>query len=217
MPTNRLVALLTPLFTAVAGLATGAAAKYGLHLDPTQVTSIEIAAATAGAGAALKWLHGHQQYERLISEATNLDAKIRAELETHGIHVPSDSELVHAAEEKVQQLEGQLADTLGQLRSASTVASQAVSKQQAAEHEADHLEQRVAAAEAAHAELTARVRHVFADPNLVLPDVPAGSEQTQVVPTDAVVGDVAAASPEAASQSVVAADVAAITPQQQTT
>lgn len=66
MPTNRLVALLTPVFSAAAAIGTAFVRKHfpGLPVPSgAELTGLEITAATAGAASALKWLHGHQKWE----------------------------------------------------------------------------------------------------------------------------------------------------------
>jgi hypothetical protein len=63
------VALLTPVFAvAAAGLA-GAVARAvpGAHLDQNQLVAFMAIAATAAITAALKWLHGWQQHERMVA------------------------------------------------------------------------------------------------------------------------------------------------------
>jgi hypothetical protein len=88
MPLNRVVALATPtlatpIFSTVGAVVAGYAAKYapGLHITATQVTSVEVVAAVSGAAAALKWLHGHQQFERLEHEAETEAMYVATQLE----------------------------------------------------------------------------------------------------------------------------------------
>lgn len=72
MPTNRLVALLTPVFSAAAAIGTAFVRKHfpGLPVPSAgELTGLEITAATAGAASALKWLHGHQKWEERLSWA----------------------------------------------------------------------------------------------------------------------------------------------------
>lgn len=70
MSASRWVAfVVTPLLTLAAGAAASLGAKYGLHVDPTQVTTYGVAAATAVAGLGVKWLHGSSLYERAVLEA----------------------------------------------------------------------------------------------------------------------------------------------------
>lgn len=70
-PVNRVVAILTPVFAA--GAAVGAAwlAKHfpGLPVPgQAELLAAEISGATAATGAALKWLHGHQAFEKRVAE-----------------------------------------------------------------------------------------------------------------------------------------------------
>lgn len=77
---ERVVALLTPLFAAISAALTGWVGTHfpGLpQLNPGDVTALQLAGATAGAGAALKWLHGRQQFTRSL---TALDALIKSEV-----------------------------------------------------------------------------------------------------------------------------------------
>lgn len=64
MSIERVVALLTPLFAALAGVITSAAGQLvpGVTLNPADVTALFIAGSTAAAAAALKWLHGRQKF-----------------------------------------------------------------------------------------------------------------------------------------------------------
>lgn len=65
-PVNRIVAFLTPAFTAGAAVASGWLLKHAPGVPAASVvelTAIEVTAASAATGAALKWLHGHQKYE----------------------------------------------------------------------------------------------------------------------------------------------------------
>lgn len=89
---NRIVALLTPVFTAGAGLATAYAAKHGLNLPASEVLTVEIAAATAAGGAALKWLHGHQQYEKIVADAEKVLTLIKSEEAIRGVPTAADSD-----------------------------------------------------------------------------------------------------------------------------
>lgn len=59
---TKLVAILSPVFTAVAGVVTAAAAKYGLHFNPTEVVSVESGAMLAAGSTALKWLHDQRKF-----------------------------------------------------------------------------------------------------------------------------------------------------------
>jgi len=66
MKTNRIVALLTPLFALGSGIAAGWLAKNfpGLPVPSAgDITAIEITVATSASAAALKWLHGWQVFE----------------------------------------------------------------------------------------------------------------------------------------------------------
>lgn len=77
MPINRLVALLTPLFTTAATLGSAWVARHiGIHPTPDQLLAIETTVATSALGAAGMWLHGHQKYEGYLHEleAIVLDA-----------------------------------------------------------------------------------------------------------------------------------------------
>jgi hypothetical protein len=68
---ERVVAVLTPLFAAAAGLVTSAVGQLvpGVTLNKTDVTALFIAGATAAVGAALKWLHGRQVFMGLVHDS----------------------------------------------------------------------------------------------------------------------------------------------------
>ena len=68
---NRIVALLTPVFAALAGgLATWVADTVpgAPSIDSGELTAIFIAGATAATAAAYKWLDGWAKYERTKAE-----------------------------------------------------------------------------------------------------------------------------------------------------
>jgi hypothetical protein len=67
LTTSRVVAfIVTPLLTLVAGGIATVGAKYGLHVNATDVTVDGVAVATAVTGLAIKWLSGNSTYERLV-------------------------------------------------------------------------------------------------------------------------------------------------------
>lgn len=71
MPIERQVALLTPIFAAVAGaLTTGVGSATGI--PKKDLVALFIAGATAAAGAALKWLHGRQKFVQFETDAQKL-------------------------------------------------------------------------------------------------------------------------------------------------
>src|SRR6185312_15056998 len=131
MPLNRIVALCTPLFTAVAGVVSGYAAKYGFHLDPTQVVAVEALAATSAAGSALKWLHGSQKVEAYAAEAALVEKLIAAELAQAGVKFSPDE-----VEAKLQALIAQLAADVSGKASAEAAARKAEDDRSAAEQAA---------------------------------------------------------------------------------
>jgi hypothetical protein len=66
---SRYVAFLTPVFAGVAGWVCTLAAQYlpgAPDLDDGQLTAIFVAGATAGLGAAVKWLDGRSKHERAV-------------------------------------------------------------------------------------------------------------------------------------------------------
>lgn len=70
-PVNRIVVLLTPVFSAAAAVGGAWLVKNfpGLPVPgQAELVAIEISAATAAAGAALKWIHGHQAWEKRLAE-----------------------------------------------------------------------------------------------------------------------------------------------------
>jgi hypothetical protein len=70
-PVNRVVAFLTPVFAAGAAVGSAWLIKHfpGLPVPgQAELLGAEISGATAAAGAALKWLHGHQAFEKRVAE-----------------------------------------------------------------------------------------------------------------------------------------------------
>lgn len=77
--TSRVVALLTPLFGAVAALVSAELAKVGISgVTPAELTVIESVAFTSGTAAALKWLHGLAAWERLEKDFEHDIARVKA-------------------------------------------------------------------------------------------------------------------------------------------
>jgi hypothetical protein len=81
---GRVVALLTPPLAIGSGWIAGWVAKEvpGAHLSSTQVTAFMVAASAAALTAAMNWLRGWQQHERLVAEgaaAPVVEAKSRPE------------------------------------------------------------------------------------------------------------------------------------------
>jgi hypothetical protein len=78
-PLNRVVAVLTPAFSAVAAVGSAWLTKHFPGL-PTpsqgQILGVEIAGATAAGGAALSWLKGHQAYEKRLDEGLIVAKKV---------------------------------------------------------------------------------------------------------------------------------------------
>jgi hypothetical protein len=88
MTIERFVAFfLGPIIAAAAAWLTGAAAKYGLHLNPAEVTALATAGALTAAGSVVTWLKGRQNPEILKleaeakSELAKLPPGLRGELE----------------------------------------------------------------------------------------------------------------------------------------
>lgn len=98
MSPNRIVAALTPLFTAVATLGSAYAAKHGLHLPAGDVLAGEITVGTSAAAAALKWLHGWQAAEKADADLRRLFATGDAHIEN--VVVKVDPAVSHAEAEK---------------------------------------------------------------------------------------------------------------------
>lgn len=74
---SRVVAFLTPVFAAGSAALTPWLVKYtGLHISPSEVTTLAVTGATAATGAALKWLHGLSQWERLQTELGHVESAV---------------------------------------------------------------------------------------------------------------------------------------------
>lgn len=66
---NRIIAFLTPVFTTAAvALSHLALTRLGFHISPDALVAVETTVAASAAGAALKWLHGHQRYESYLHD-----------------------------------------------------------------------------------------------------------------------------------------------------
>lgn len=182
---NRIVALLTPVFTAGAALASAYAAKHGLNLSASEVLTVEVAAATAAGGAALKWLHGHQKYEQIVHDAELALKYIESQEKIQG--VPAAADTAHW-NEHVKNLQDQTNEARAQVKRA--LAERAEAQQQAG----------VALTQLAH------VRRLIGDPNLILPDAPDAAPQVETQPP------VAPAVPDAPEQAVSQGTVAAPVP-----
>jgi hypothetical protein len=79
--TNRVVAVLTPVFAAAAAVGSAWLTKHfpGLpELTSTDTTILGGLVAVSATAAALKWLHGHQSYEKIIAEAAELERELAA-------------------------------------------------------------------------------------------------------------------------------------------
>jgi hypothetical protein len=81
---GRVVALLTPALAIASGWIAGWVAKEvpGAHLSSTQVTTFMVASSAAALTAAMHWLRGWQQHERLVAAGTAtpvVEAKSRPE------------------------------------------------------------------------------------------------------------------------------------------
>jgi hypothetical protein len=196
---NRIVVLATPVFSAVAAVGTAWLARHvpGLPaIPPSDLIALEITGATAAGAAALKWLHGSQAAEKYAHEAQEAIADAARYAQVAGIKVPTESELVKAAEAKAEELAAQ--------------AAKAIDAQKAAEHAAG-----VAQTQLAH--VSAAIARIRTDPNLVLPDVSEATPLSASQPEDLVAADVSNQAPASIAQPVVAADVGALTPISQTT
>lgn len=97
--TSRVVALLTPLFGAVAALVSAELAKVGISgITPAELTVVESVAFTSGTAAALKWLHGLSQWERSEQDIEHDIARVEA-------YNKSDEPIVSALAPVEQQVE----------------------------------------------------------------------------------------------------------------
>jgi hypothetical protein len=78
MTVNRVVAVLTPVFT-VASVAISqlVLTRFGFHVAPEALVPVETTVAVAAVGAALSWLHGHQKYEALVHDGLMAELAIK--------------------------------------------------------------------------------------------------------------------------------------------
>jgi hypothetical protein len=101
-PTNRMVAVLTPLvFAPLAGTISVLAAKYlpGVKIDQGSLTAVFIAGATIAFGKAALWMKGWQaweQHEQIAAPADSGVAEDVADLEPDGVEddAGADEEIV---------------------------------------------------------------------------------------------------------------------------
>jgi hypothetical protein len=98
LPVNRVVALLTPVFSAASAVGSAWLLKHfpGVPTpSASELLGVEVTVATSAGAAALKWLHGHQAWEKRVAEfdpqidlvghavkvVTQADPKLKADLE----------------------------------------------------------------------------------------------------------------------------------------
>jgi hypothetical protein len=68
---GRVVAILTPIFAAIAAEIAGWTAKeIGVELNKAEIVAFMIAVATTALTAGWKWLEGLQKHEQRVSEGT---------------------------------------------------------------------------------------------------------------------------------------------------
>lgn len=82
MSIERTVAILTPVFAAVAGLLSALVAKVipGVNIPAGEITAVFITGSTAAATAALTWLHHRAQFVLAEKSAASVEAKVRAQI-----------------------------------------------------------------------------------------------------------------------------------------
>jgi hypothetical protein len=83
IPTNRLVAVLTPLvFAPLAGAISVLAAKYfpGVDIDQGSVTAVFVAGATIAFGKAALWMRGWQAWEQQQTAASPAESAATEEV-----------------------------------------------------------------------------------------------------------------------------------------
>src|SRR5579862_986678 len=98
MSANRIVTILTPVFTAVAALGSGYIAKStGLNVSPAELLAVETTVGVSAAGAAIKWLHGWSVFEQAEQHAQ----LVLAEADKYGVKVPSEEEISKTVEKAV--------------------------------------------------------------------------------------------------------------------
>jgi hypothetical protein len=91
MSIDRVVALLTPLFAALAGLITTVISRAvpGVNLNKADVTALFIAGSLTAGGAALKWLHGKQKLEQGLANADQLADHVVAKINANPLAAPA--------------------------------------------------------------------------------------------------------------------------------
>lgn len=116
MSLNRVVAFLTPVFAAVAGVGSAWLARHfpGIPpLPPADIVAFEITAATTAAGAALKWLHGSQLAERYVHEGEQFAKSLHLQATESGLITPDqESAVVAQLKAEAVTLRDQLIDAV---------------------------------------------------------------------------------------------------------
>jgi vacuolar-type H+-ATPase subunit H len=202
MPVNRIVTLLTPVFTALAAVGSGYLARHaGITFSPAELTAIEIAASTAALTSSLKWLHGHQKFEADLRHLEELAKAgiLKAEQIDPAIKVQAD-QLLKAAETKAHEILS-IAERQTEVKAAALANKEqvlAAREQVVTQHEN---------------RLKAIVGEVRKDPFLVIPDDADVTPQAQVVPSDDI--DTQVATPADQAQPEVAVNPAPPTPSPQ--
>lgn len=122
---GRIVAFFTPIFAAGSAALTPWLVKYtGLHVNPTEVTTLAVAGATSATAAAVKFLHGSSLYERdvlhLESYAKQAAATVNAV--DPGVVAKVETGAEQAAAAEVQKVAEAITDTRPDAFPAGTVA-----------------------------------------------------------------------------------------------
>lgn len=111
-PTKLILGVLTPLIAAGSAWLVAAAAKYGLHLDPSGVNALAVTGATAGTAAMVKLIHDveHKPHvaavigdaEKVVGAVEAADPSAKQTLED------AVAEVQRAAEAKFAELEAKI-------------------------------------------------------------------------------------------------------------
>lgn len=103
---SRVVAfVLTPVLTAGATIGSAAAAKYGLHVDPTAVAAFGVSVGTATAAAAIKWLHGRAAFEQAEHAVEHVGDESKAWADAHGLQTQVEEleDALKSAQKPIEQ------------------------------------------------------------------------------------------------------------------
>lgn len=131
---ERVVAALTPVFAAAAGLLTSLAGQVvpGVSLNKGDVTVMFTTGAVVAGGAALKWLHGRSQWTRFETDAEKQAKLVEQRVRVVLAEYPQAQQALDNVKQMLADHETQIITSVGNLMhapaSADAIAEQVVRK-----------------------------------------------------------------------------------------